>query len=55
MVKMVLKYVFLTTCLFAVCDLCTQHYALFNWTVEDGLSSNDIRDILQDQEGNSSG
>ncbi len=28
-----------------------QHYSLSNWTVEDGLSSNDITDILQDDEG----
>lgn len=28
-----------------------QNYTLSNWTVEDGLSSNDTKDLLQDEDG----
>jgi len=32
-------------------QLIAQDYVLSNWTVEDGLSSNDVQDVLQDKDG----
>ena len=32
-------------------QLFAQDYILSNWTVEDGLSSNDVQDLLQDEDG----
>ncbi len=50
-----LKYPFLffliTLCPASLISLFAQNYTLSNWTVEDGLSSNETRGLLQDQEG----
>ena len=49
------KYIFITILIitFLLCSqlLLSQNYTLSNWTVEDGLSSNQVSDILQDKEG----
>lgn len=54
-VNMDLKYI-LFCFLLAFCSKCcnplfAQNYSLSNWTVEDGLSSNDVVDLLQDKDG----
>ena len=55
MLRTFLKYFFLPVFLILFGDLLNplsaQNYVLSNWTVEDGLSSNDLQDVFQDDAG----
>lgn len=49
--KGTLFLIFLLLCLQHSHSLFAQNYVLSNWTVEDGLSSDEGRDLFQDQDG----
>jgi ligand-binding sensor domain-containing protein len=55
MLRPFFKYLFLTLALILLQGssnhLFAQNYVFSNWTVEDGLSSNDVKDLYQDEDG----